>query len=200
MSKVIDILSSIKNDPKIHLLNQKEVLQWIHNDLTFLYPQNETKPKAKVLKTLEDNWGRSLMKERRPDLNGKQWSSLLGQYIVEEALYLLLSKNKISTQPQKENFRPDFEVDDAVIEVKTQSYFTTGTAEEKILGCPLKYADIPELFQKPLKIICVGHAEVFIKSYLRSTSRKRKSYIEFFKDQGTEFICLTDIFKSVFPE
>jgi hypothetical protein len=45
------------------------------------------------------------------------------------------------------------------MEVKCGTYYTNGTAHEKILGCPFKYADIPILYSKPLKIVCIGGAE-----------------------------------------
>ena len=63
-------------------------------------------------------------------------------------MHILL--DKIVKKPvKKENKQPDWEIDDSILEVKTQTFFTSGTAGDKILGCPFKYANIPELYGKP---------------------------------------------------
>ena len=46
-----------------------------------------------------------------------------------------------------------------IYEIKTRNYTSTGSIGEKALGIPYKYADIPELYKKPLKIILVGKLE-----------------------------------------
>ena len=43
--------------------------------------------------------------------------------------------------------------------MKTHTWCTTGTAGEKILGVPFKYSELPRLYGKPLKIICVAYQE-----------------------------------------
>jgi hypothetical protein len=191
---ILEILENNKDD-RISLIRNEEVLRWIFEDLSFISEDEKDK------KRLEDEWGRSVLKSRRPDLKlDKQWTNKFGEHIMEE-VFLLLGK-KISSPMKKEHFKPDMEVEDAIIEIKTQTYFTTGTAGEKILGCPFKYADVPELYNKPLKIICIGGAEKQSRENygnLRGEidSKNKKKFLIFFKENNIEFIGLTDILKGI---
>ena len=128
----------------------------------------------------------------------KQWTNKFGEYICIE-IYSLF--NKKATKPQKLNKHlPDIELDDCIIEVKTDTYYTEGTAHEKILGCPFKYADIPTRYSKPLKIFCVGGAEKKSRENYGNLSGekctdKKKEFIEFFKKNQIEYIGATDLLK-----
>jgi hypothetical protein len=200
--KFLDYISKIEN-PKIVLLRQEEVVEWLFGDLSFL-PEIEKKNKTqdtKKLKIHEDNWGRAIMKLRRPDLSfDKQWTNKFGEYLAEE-LYTLLGKD-VSIPVKKNCHQPDLEIDDFIVEAKSETYFTTGTAGEKILGCPFKYAEVPILYNKPLKIICIGGAEkVCIEEYgnlsdLKCTPQKKK-FLDFFRENGIEYIGATDILKAL---
>jgi hypothetical protein len=202
ITKFIEFVSK-NEDPTIVLLRQKEVVQWLFGDLSFLPAidkKNKTTDEEK-LKVLEDDWGQAIMKERRPDLKlDKQWTNRFGEYICEE-IYTLLGK--VVTKPvKKEHYQPDLEVDDAILEAKAQTFYTSGTAGEKILGSPFKYAEIPELYSKPLKIICMGGAEkVCRESYgnlpgARCSAQKKK-FIDFFRENGIEYIGASDILRSL---
>jgi hypothetical protein len=116
-------------------------------------------------------------------------------------LYLLLGK-KVSKPFKKEHYLPDLEVDDAVIEAKTQTYYTGGTAGEKILGCPFKYSEVPDLYSKPLKIICIGGAELICRENYgnlagEKCSPQKKKFVHFFKENQIEFMGATDILRSI---
>ena len=186
-------------DPRIVLLRDKEVLQWIFGDLSFLPPiekKNKTVDDTKY-KLLEDKWGQEVMKRRRPDLKlDKQWTNKFGEYIGEE-IYLLLGKEV--TKPEKKcRFQPDLEVDDAIVEVKAGTFYTNGTAGEKILGVPFKYADIPQLYNKCLKILCVGGAEKVCRTQYGNlcgpmSSPQKQKYLDMYRAQGIEFIGATDM-------
>ena len=99
-----------------------------------------------------------------------------------------------------QTWEPDLETEDYVIEVKSQTYFTTGTAGEKILGVPFKYAEIPALFGKPLRIVCIAYAEqVCIESYgifpgIKQTET-RKKIIDFYETLNIRFIKTTELLK-----
>jgi hypothetical protein len=208
MSKMTDTLKflefvSKRKEEGIVLLRQKEVVQWLFGDLSFL-PEIEKKNKTAdttKYKVLEDNWGREVMKRRRPDLKlGQQWTNVFGEYICQE-LYALLGKDAVKPK-QKENYKPDLEVDDAIIEAKTQTFFTTGTAGEKILGCPFKYAEIPDLYGKPMKIICLGGAEKYCKEVYGNLpgskcSAQKMKFLEFFRENGIEYIGASDILRKL---
>lgn len=162
-------------DARIVLLRNQEVVRWLFGDLSFLRPVlpdgstnvvggKKSDEDISSYKKAEDIWGRHALKMRRPDLALKQqWTNKFGEHICEE-LFSLLGKN-VSTPPKKKSlvkrkrYQPDCEIDDAIIEVKTGTYYTTGTAHEKILGVPLKYAEVPNLYNKPVKILCIGGAE-----------------------------------------
>jgi hypothetical protein len=172
----------------MELLKRVEVVQWLNGDLSFL----EEKTKAH-----EDAWGQGVMRAIRPDLKlDKQWTNRFGEYLCQE---VLTRAGKTVTKPIKKlNYQPDLETDDEIIEVKTGTYFTTGTAGEKILGCPFKYADIPELYGKPLKIVCIGGAEKMCREVYgnlpgeKCTPQKQK-FINFFRDNKIEFVGLSTL-------
>jgi len=199
---VFEYITSIEDD-RIVLLRNIEVIMWLFNVLTFLPPIESTTKTANELKlkALEDAWGQQILKTRRPDLKlDKQWTNRFGEYICEE-LFILQGYN-VSKPAKKEHYQPDIEVDNAIVEAKTQTFYTNGTAGEKILGCPFKYADIPGLYNKPLKIVCIGGAEkVCRESYgnlpgIKCTPQKQK-YLEFFKENNIEYIGATDILREL---
>lgn len=183
----------------IVLLKNKEVLQWLFGDLSFL-PSiekiNKTKDKEKY-KLLEDVWGQNTMKTRRPDLKlDKQWTNNMGQHLCEEFVMLLGQK---PSKPMNQNhYQPDCESDDSIWEAKAQTFYTNGTAGEKILGCPFKYIEVPNLYKKPLKILCMGGAEKICREQYGNLpgpkmSVEKKEVIEFYKQKNIEYIGATDI-------
>jgi hypothetical protein len=199
IEKIYKHIASIDND-NICILKEKEVIQWNFGDLSFL-PHTKNQEQKKVL---EDEWGKKLLKKVRPDLNpNSNWTTLIGEYICKE-IYIILGKT-VTKPVNKEKLQPDLEIDDAILEVKTQTFFTSGTAGEKILGCPFKYSEIPELYGKPLKIICFSGAEkVCRESYgnlpgAKCTPQKQK-FLDFFRENQIEFIAATDNLKSMIPE
>ena len=199
--KLSDFISKIE-DPRIVLLRNIEVLQWLLGDLSFLGPidtKNKTQDNKKY-KVLEDKWGQSLMQMRRPDLNSSgQWTTKFGEYICEE-LYLLQGYS-VSKPVKKENYEPDHETEDFILEAKTQTFYTSGTAGEKIMGTAFKYTDIPELYGKPLKIVCMGGAEKVCRELYgnlpgpKCTPKKMRA-LEYHRKEGVEFVGATNILRS----
>jgi hypothetical protein len=198
IDKVYDYIQIIP-DTRIVLLRIREVIMWLFGDLSFL-PLIEKKNKTtdtKKYKLLEDVWGKSILKLRRPDLKlDNQWTNNFGQHIVEELI--LLTGKEFNKPMKKEHFQPDCEDNDTIWEIKTQTFHTTGTAGEKILGCPFKYIEIYDLYSKPLRIICLGGAEKVCREQYgnlpgeKCTTRK-KEVLEFFKKYHIEYIGITDI-------
>ena len=185
------------------LVKEVEVIQWLFGDLSFL-PEIEKTNKAKdtqKYKVLEDEWGQNMLEKRRPDLKKHgQWTTKLGEHLTEELLILM---GKTPTNPRKINgYAPDTEVEDAIWEAKAQTFNTTGTAGEKILGVPFKYADVPELYGKPLKILCIGCAEKLCREHYgnldgdKSTEKKRR-FIEFYKQNGIEWVGATELIEQI---
>ena len=191
-------------DSRIVLLRNKEVLQWLFGDLSFL-PSIEHKNKTedeKKYKILEDKWGQDMLKRlRRPDLKlDKQWTNKFGEHLCEEILFLQ-GKN-VSKPIKKNHYQPDSEVDDGIWEAKAGTFHTGGTAGEKILGCPFKYAEIPDLYGKPLTILCMGGAEKICRTQYgnlpgEKLSLQKQAFLDFFKSQKIEFVGATDILKGL---
>lgn len=69
---------------------------------------------------------------------------------------------------------------------------------EKILGCPFKYAEIPDLYGKPLKILCMGGAEKVCSERYGNLpgvkcSIQKKKFLDFFRENKIEYIGASDI-------
>lgn len=187
---------------EVKLLKDRNVIQWLLGDLSFL-PVGEYKSsleKKLKLKENEDKWGREIMLRLYPEkIKVKQWTNSIGEAICYE-LYLLEKKVASRSKP-KMGYQPDFETEDAVIEVKTGTYCTSGTASEKILGCPFKYIDVPELWKKPLKILCIAGAEKICRDNYGilgdSQSDNKKTVLEFYKSKQIEYIGASELLKKL---
>jgi hypothetical protein len=193
----IDFIKTV-NDKRIVLLRETEVVQWLCGDLSFLKPPDSD---SSTYKILEDRWGQRMLKTRRPDLKlDKQWTNKFGEHICEE-LYALSGKDLLKPAKQL-NYMPDGETDDLIVETKTGTFYTTGTAGEKILGCPFKYAEIPHLYGKPLKIVCIGGAEKMCRENYgnlpgKKCSSQKQKFLDFFRKNRIEYIGASDILRSL---
>lgn len=200
-TKIWQKIQSCK-DPRVRFLRNITVLQWLCGDLSFLPPiekKNKTND-IKKYKVLEDEWGRDILRQMRPDLTPeKQWTGPFGQHLCEE-IYILLGK-KCTKPLKKEGHDPDHEVDDAIVEVKTQTYYTRGTAGEKIMGARSKYKKIPRLYGKPLVIVCLGGAEKLCREKYGVlgpiTSPEEKDEREYYRIKKIELIGATDLLNSI---
>ncbi len=197
----VNLYISYNTNINIVLLRNTEVVRWLFGDLSFLETiekKNKTNDEKKY-KLLEDKWGRNILKIRRPDLKlDKQWTNKFGEHLCEE-IYTLIGK-KVSKPVKKINYQPDCQTENFIIEVKTGTFHTSGTAGEKILGCPFKYCEVPDLYSKPLKILCIGGAEKVCREQYGNLdglkcSIQKKKFINFFKDNNIEYVGLTDILK-----
>jgi hypothetical protein len=200
-----DVHTFITNHPdsRIVLLRNKEVVQWLFGDLSFLPPiekKNKTSDEVKY-KALEDKWGQEMLKTRRPDLKlDKQWTNRFGEYICEEILMLM---GKTVTKPEnKHNHQPDSEVEDGIWEAKAGTYHTSGTAHEKILGCPHKYRNVPVLYGKPLYILCIGEAERICKEKYGNLDgeycdERALMFRDFHKKLGIQYVAAADLLKQL---
>jgi hypothetical protein len=199
METVLARIATI-TDPRIMLLRRPDVIRWLWGDCSFLPAIEEVRSKAKNCekrKALEDEWGRTVTKLRRPDLAlAGQWTNKFGEHLGEE---LMLLKGQEARKPVKrDHLCPDLETDAAIVEVKAETHFTTGTAGEKILGVPFKYAEVPRLYGKPLWILCLGGAEVSCRTQygcLGSATDNKKKILDFYTGLGITYVGATDILK-----
>lgn len=190
-------------DERIVLLRSREVIMWLFGDLSYLSPivkKNKTRD-TEEYKLLEDAWGQEILKTRRPDLKlDKQWTTKFGEHICEELCILM---DKPFKKPATINhYSPDIETDDTMFEVKTQTFNTTGTAGEKILGAPFKYAEVPSLYGKKLVILCIGGAEKMCREQYGNLcgdkcSPQKQVILDTFKSLQIEYIGATDVLKSL---
>ena len=101
----------------------------------------------------EREWGNTMIGQTS---NGN-WPTILGEHLVRDTL-IALGENP--RRPEKRcGYSPDWETDDYIYEVKTRNWTTPGTAGEKVLGVHYKYSDIPEIYGKPLRVVCVAYQE-----------------------------------------
>jgi hypothetical protein len=202
VARVITTIAK-NTDSRIVLLRNPTVVQWLFGDTSFLPPPPEGGKKTKdarmeYYKKLEDEWGRRTTKVRRPDLTlDKQWTNKFGEHICEEVCILL---GKTPRKPAtKEHHEPDVEVEDSLWEAKAQTFFTSGTAGEKIMGVPMKYRNVRELYGKPLQILCMGYAEKVCKESYGNLEgarcdEKMRELLAFYRDRlGITFVGASDI-------
>ena len=190
-----------------NLLGNKEVIRWCYEGITNIsLKDTESEKELKESKQLEKTWGNKIMGKKEE----KQWTTLLCQNIVMEALVKLGRKNVRKTEPKKSSVRdkkynPDLECDDYVYEVKGRSWCTPGTAGEKILGVPLKYGELPTLYHKPLGIVLVAYQEYEARNKYGFgdlldkgiQTKELQDSLEYFREHKIEYIGLTDILQKI---
>ena len=169
------IICEIKNNVKF-----KEMINWSQNDYKFKLGDKKDNKEEKKLGNILIN-----------TTNNKQWTTKLGEELVKQIF--ILKGNKVWRPEKKQHYIPDLETKDYIIEVKTISWTTTGTAGEKVFGTPFKYAEIPILYNKPLLIICVGYQEYeFIYGntpiFGKNVRIQQKKFIDFYKDNNIKYI------------
>jgi len=140
----------------------------------------------------EQIWGNWII----GDTDNGQWTTRLGENLVKCAYE---KKGKKVWRPKCINrYRPDWETEDEIIEVKTRNWTTSGTAGEKVLGVPFKYSDVPRLYGKPLRIVCVAYQEWELaygstRVFGDDISEEKKMMLKLWKGLGIEFVRFTDI-------
>jgi hypothetical protein len=175
------------------MINTPEVIQWLKADWSFLRKpednfKNKTAEKNELYKR-ENAWAWKLFCEGRPSHKYKQngkWSGQLGELILQE-----LFPNGWKPK-QKGKYQLDWEDQNFVYELKTQFHLSGGTAQEKIPAVPIKYIDVPELFGKPLRVICFAGAETYTKVFLRD-SPKMRIQLALWKEWGIEYVWGSDL-------
>lgn len=141
----------------------------------------------------EKIWGNMMIGNDTPTNN--QWTTKLGEQLVYD---MLVSNGENVTRPKKiSGYKPDWETDYAIWEVKTRNWTTSGTAGEKVFGVPYKYSDVPKLYNKPLKIVCVAYQEWELTygntKIFGEVSSQKKEILNFWKDRQIEFVKFSDL-------
>jgi len=171
------------------LLRDMNVIRWIYGDLSYLRNKKD-----------ENEWGIYIMKKNSIKF-GTCWSHIYGEQLCKE-IYIL-QNNYVRIPDIRCRYRPDIEVDNKIIEVKTQTYYNKGSVGEKVLGVPYKYIDIPRIYGKELEIICVGGMEKMSKEKYGNLegdkmNDRRREIIDKYKSMGIRYVGLSDIVDRLF--
>lgn len=196
MMKIIeDIYQSNKsNEYKIPIEKRKEVIDWA------LYPYDgglTFKSKVTdVVKKKEREWGNSVIGQT----NNNNWTTKLSEGILHD---IIKHGGKRIQKPVKKNrCQPDWETDDCIIESKVSNWTISGTAGEKVVGTFYKYSDVPELYGKPLKIVCMAyqeyectHGKESMRLFGDGISVKKQRHLSIAKEDGIEYVKFSDFIK-----
>ena len=175
-----------------------ERIDWALNDprVEFIKTKNKTiKQQRQEAEKKEKDWGNSMICQT----NNGQWTTLLGEELVRNILEI---RGENPRKPDKKGgCCPDWETDNFIYEVKTRNWNVSGTAGEKVLGTWIKYQNIPELYGKPLKIVCVAFQEYElthgkIPYFGENVSEKTKSILDLAKKWNIEYIKFSDLVKT----
>ena len=142
----------------------------------------------------EKRWGNSMIGQE----TNCNWTTLLGENLVRDVLA------KMGMNPRrpekKSHYQPDWETDNYIWEVKTRNWTTTGTAGEKVFGVPYKYSDVPILYGKQLRIVCVAYQEheltygnTKIFGNEKMISYHKQKMLDLWKEMGIEFVKFSDL-------
>jgi hypothetical protein len=174
--------------------NLKERVDWaLTKPNRVVKKDGETIAKQKdKLKNEEKKWGNDMIGQK----NNGNWSTKLGERLVYDVLKL---RGENPRKPiAKGGFEPDWETDAFIYEVKTSNWWVSGTAGEKVFGTFVKYQDIPELYGKPLKIVCVAYQEEEFtngktKYFGENITKKTKQVLDLAASWNIEYIKFSDL-------
>lgn len=206
MSEIVENIYEIASRcDSVVLLKELTVIQWLTGDLSFLgsiEKINKTQDNEKY-KKLEDAWGQEMLFKIRPDLHKSgQWTTVLGERISCE-IQIMLGNSEYHKPVKKNKYEPDGETNEFIWEVKTQTYYTSGTAGEKILGVPFKYADVPTMYGKPMKIVCIAGAEKICREEYgningEKTTENRQKILDFWRQEmQIEYVGATSLLQKI---
>ena len=172
----------------------KERVAWaLHKPDDVVKKEGITKGQQKEnLKNEEKKWGNNMIGQQ----NNGQWTTLLGEGLVRDVLQLR-GENPIKPE-SKGGFKPDWETDEYIYEVKTSNWWVDGTAGEKVLGTFVKYQDIPELYGKPLRIVCVASQEDEFtngktKYFGEKITKKTQQVLDLARSWNIEYVKFSDL-------
>jgi len=158
---------------------------------------------------MENKWGNEVIGITDSAQYNGNWTTKLGETFVKEVCDVL-GDNPLSITQKKDpdsfTINPDIETKNSIIEVKTNNWTMPGTAGEKILGTPYKYMSVPEIYGKPLKIVCLAYQIVEAEKWClfgNSNSPLRNKLILSYKEMGIEFIPISQLLNQVklkFPQ
>jgi len=161
--------------------------------LRFLDVPAAIKGRANLLRMAENNF----IAEFRVGKSGNY-----GENIVRERLEEAGCSPVKVTKAIVDGLTPDFITNNSIIEVKTGTLFTSGTAHEKIPWASLKYETTLEVTGKTnIIVMCVGRAEQWAhtEGFLASSTldpekyKMRIAFVKFLNENNVFFIGMTEL-------
>lgn len=142
----------------------------------------------------EKKWGNKMIQQT----NNGQWTTLLGEKLIYDVLQLRGENPRKVVR--RDGFEPDWETDQFMVEVKSSNWWVSGTAGEKVYGTFIKYQNIPEIYGKPLKIVCVANQEWELeygktKYFGEEVTEKTQQLMDIAKSWGIEYVRFSDLVK-----
>ena len=177
-------------------------IQWaltpFMNGLTYQVKKTDTMTASQIrdaAQKQEKLWGNHIVGQS----NNGNWTTVLGEHMVRD---VLIMRGENPRRPQgKGGYSPDWETDDYIYEVKTRNWTTSGTAGEKVLGTMYKYSDIPILYEKPLKIVCVAYQEYELSNgttrIFGEVSENKQRFLDLAKTMNIEYMKFSDLVKDM---
>ena len=161
--RAYDVISALPGVAPI--LKDLRVYKWLCGDTSFLEGRT-----LKDREAAESAWGEEL-KQLLSTPTDASWTGPVGEYIA--AALLTVSGKTVHPKKRYYHYDPsdkrtilsDGELDDYVLEVKSQTYFTPGTAGDKIPTVARKYVWVPRVSGKKVWVICLGKAEQIARTY-----------------------------------
>lgn len=182
---------------QLHAKIQWALIPYV-NGLTYHVKKTDTMTSSQIrdaAQKQEKSWGNHIIGQN----NNGNWTTVLGEHMVRDVLNL---RGENPRRPQgKEGYSPDWETDDYIYEVKTRNWTTSGTAGEKVLGTMYKYSDIPKIYEKPLKIVCVAYQEYELSNgttrIFGEVSENKQRFLDLAKSMNIEYIKFSDLVKGL---
>ena len=194
MYVLLYMMNSIQHNTFKITANLKERIQWAITSPIAVEKKTDVtiEQQKKELQENEKKWGNTMIHQT----NNGQWTTLLGEQLVFDVLQLR------GENPKKvlriDGFEPDWETDEYMYEVKTSNWWVTGTAGEKVYGTFIKYQNIPELYGKPLRIVCVANQEHELtfgktKYFGEHITKKTQHVLDLAGSWGIEYVRFSDL-------
>lgn len=200
---------------EVELLEHHPLLiDWIENgSLCKNLSKHSTKNKV-ICRDMEFDFAHRIAKRYlNIDLNKHgQWTTVFGESLVKYGFDKLYNEsnikptNKFTDMYNGKRLMPDMYTEHGsnlyIKEVKSRNYVTSGTAGEKITNVAWKYADIIDIPNSKLYIVCVGYQEYeaneyfgLFKEYEQGTLRYDQK--ELWKKHGIEFIAFSSVIQKL---
>ena len=182
--------------------NLKECILWaitpFENGLTYQVKKTTeltVKQQRDDASVKEKEWGNRIIGQK----NNGNWTTLLGEGLVYEVLKILGENPR--KPDKKSGYEPDWETNEYIYEVKTRNWTTSGTAGEKVPGVMYKYSDIPKLYGKPLRIVCVGYQEWELTNstckLFGEVSENQRKILNLAKSMNIEYVKFSDLVSNI---